>query len=106
MSWERSANGPEWWDIAHIIAEIEKTHRCVVYVLVLHDGQRGAPAMQFLCTAQREGQLSEELYDPVGTSAKWPCADHKRVEGAVFEALFQLDIACTKAWWSQQELFA
>lgn len=105
MSWERQASGPGWWDIAHLIAETEKTHRCVVYVLLMHDGGKGNANVRFICTAQREGQFSEELYDPVSTEARFPSPNHKTAEGAIWEALFQLEIACTKAWWEQSTLW-
>lgn len=105
MSWERSVSGPGWWDIAQIIAEIEKTHQCIVYLMVLHDGQRGAPALRILCTATREAQINPSMEGSVGTDGRFPCADHKTMEGAVWECLFQLEMACTRAWWDQMSLW-
>lgn len=106
MSWVRSANGPEFWDIAHLLAEIEKTHRCTVYVLLMHDGAKGSANVRFICTAQRDGQLSTELYDPVSTETKFPNPYHKTPEGAIWEALFRLEGACTRAWWVQQKMWS
>lgn len=106
MSWARQANGPGWWDIAHLLAETEKTHKCTVYVLTMHDGGKGNACVRFICTAQRDGQLSTELYDPVSTETQWPSPRHKTAEAALWNALFELEVACTKAWWSQETLWS
>lgn len=99
MSWARSVSGPDWADIAQLMSSIEETHQCVVYLVVLHAGPRGSGVVNILCTARpdREWKLTDR--ESLGTGGKFPAPDHKTMEGAVFEALFQLEIACTKAWW-------
>lgn len=104
MSWAKSGSGPDWTDIGALIGSIEQTHRCVVYLMVLHDGPPGSACVRLLATATRDGWISGGARNSVGVDGRFPGQSHKTMEGTVFAVLYQLEVECTKAWWEQGRL--
>ncbi len=104
MSWERQASGPDWQDLAATIRSLEKVHKCTVFVLVLGDGRNVSPGISFTVAASRADLSVESMSSGPAVGGLFPSRSHRRLEGAIYKALIELDVECTKLWWAQKGL--
>ena len=106
MSWERQANGPDWLDLERFATEIEKLHRCVVYVTLLPDGRLGVGCWRVLVTLTPEPVTVDGKRQPIGVDALFPHKDHKTMQGLLYRLMMSADGSATAEWWEQSKLLA
>jgi hypothetical protein len=83
--------------------EIMVLHACSCYLEVLAGGAPYGPELRIVCTAVSNAPGSDLKACEESTTAGWPNASAKSMEGVVFAALFALDFRLSAKWWKQDK---
>lgn len=97
-------NGPDWTDIRSALKSVEETHHCSCGLALEPFGRHDGVEWCIILTAQPQNPLDAEKLPIVVVQAQWPRTGFRYLEGAVYDALYKLDVALLRSWYTQAPL--
>ena len=92
------SNGPDWTDVAMLMAAIGQLHTCRVSLIatVPTAGHKGG--MHLVAEANFQTLPASDLPRQVVVAGDWPTKKHATFEGLAYNLVWQLDFAIGQAY--------